>query len=359
MINYQPFFSTDYITARKRFTAAAAEAGADHQRYYLSQPLVDTSSDCDLSIDVASIGQGSELLVLSSGLHGIEGFFGSAVQLALLEQLRDQSLRCRVLLIHAMNPWGFHFRRRVDCNNIDLNRNFPTAQYKGSPNGYHQLNSLLNTESASAPFDWFTPRALLKIAQYGMPALKQAVASGQYDYPQGLFFGGHAPAASTRIVTGNMREWVGQADRVFHADIHTGLGRYAQCKLLIPEYKSSAVAAWCKNQFDPAIVEIQDSGAQTSYPVNGMFGDWLLSEFDSQKYFFVGAEVGTYSAVRVLQALREENRQHFYGAADSLGFANAKRDLQEYFCPADDKWRQNAVGAVLRIVDQAVASLNC
>ena len=68
------------------------------------------------------------LLIVSSGCHGIEGYCGSGLQVALL---RDGALRARardagvaLLLVHAMNPWGFSHGRRVTFENVDLNRNF-------------------------------------------------------------------------------------------------------------------------------------------------------------------------------------------------------------------------------------------
>ena len=32
--------------------------------------------------------------------------------------------RLSVLMLHAVNPWGYRHRRRVSENNVDLNRNF-------------------------------------------------------------------------------------------------------------------------------------------------------------------------------------------------------------------------------------------
>ena len=80
-----------------------------------------------LAIDSAYVGKprAARLLVLSSGIHGVEGYFGSAVQLAWLDALahRAPTVETGVLLIHAINPYGFAWRRRWNENNVDLNRN--------------------------------------------------------------------------------------------------------------------------------------------------------------------------------------------------------------------------------------------
>lgn len=188
-MNYNQCFPVDYSDSRQRFTDAAKRAGATVNRYSLSAADASLDTD-DLSIDVASVGQADDLLVVSSGLHGVEGFFGAAVQLALLDRWQTSAAACRLLLIHAMNPWGYKNLRRVDEQNIDLNRNFPNASYRGAPRGYQQLNALLNPARVVRITDFFTLRAGLNIARHGMSTLKEAVATGQYEYPKGLFFGG-------------------------------------------------------------------------------------------------------------------------------------------------------------------------
>ena len=86
-----------------------------------------------LTIDITVVGAAkpTSALVLSSGVHGVEGLFGSAVQLAFLEQLaaRWQPPLVRPLFcIHAINPFGFAWQRRFNEDNVDLNRNFLLAK---------------------------------------------------------------------------------------------------------------------------------------------------------------------------------------------------------------------------------------
>lgn len=83
----------------------------------------------ELTIDVARFSpqRPERLIVLSSGLHGVEGYLGSAVQCAILEEELEGWTppdRLAVVMIHALNPYGFAFHRRVNENNVDLNRNF-------------------------------------------------------------------------------------------------------------------------------------------------------------------------------------------------------------------------------------------
>src|SRR5512139_1654614 len=109
--------------ARARFRSAASAA-----RFELSEhPIAARGPDGGtLALDVARRGPRNPraTLFLSSGMHGVEGFFGSALQLTALEQLfgeKAPSAHLAVVMLHALNPYGFAWRRRVNEDNVDLN----------------------------------------------------------------------------------------------------------------------------------------------------------------------------------------------------------------------------------------------
>lgn len=222
-------FSGDYDTARRKFREAAREAQATLQKYPLD---VAGSEGQELTIDVATIGEPNDgsVLVISSGTHGVEGFFGSAVQTAWLQSCREGfGLRrnAAMVLVHAVNPYGFSWLRRVNEDNVDLNRNFlaPGEKYEGAPSGYSELNAFLNPATPPSTWEPFRIKAFWKILRHRMPAMKSAVAVGQYDFPKGLFFDGRQPAQSTRIVQEQFPEWIGEASNIAHIDLHTDLAR--------------------------------------------------------------------------------------------------------------------------------------
>ena len=149
-MNPLDLFSPSYEVARRRFRDAARAAGTT-----VEQHRVDTGeAGVDFTIDVATVGarEPSWAVVVSSGVHGIEGFFGSAIQLAWLsgqtagEPPPGDGV---VVLIHAVNPSGFARLRRTNEHNVDLNRNFlDTADaYTGAPDGYETLDPFLNPAS--------------------------------------------------------------------------------------------------------------------------------------------------------------------------------------------------------------------
>ncbi|MBL6829928.1 MAG: DUF2817 domain-containing protein [Pirellulales bacterium] len=103
-----------------RFRKAAQRIGWRLEAYPIA--AVGPGGD-ELTIDVASSAteDADNVLVISSGLHGVEGFFGSAVQTMVLEWWASSaSPPVRCVFLHALNPYGFAWIRRPNENNEDL-----------------------------------------------------------------------------------------------------------------------------------------------------------------------------------------------------------------------------------------------
>ena len=205
------------------------------------------------------------------------------------------------MLAHALNPYGFAWRRRANERNVDLNRNFLDADeaYAGAPPLYDRVHRLLNPDTPPPSADLFAVRAAGAVCRYGLPALRSAVAEGQYDHPSGLFFGGHTPEASTRMVRERFRGWTRDAGEVVHLDLHTGLGRHADCQILVEPVHAPEIA-WYRQRFDPArVVSVAESGA---YAARGVMGAWLGRHAEGRRVRFACVEIGTFSTLRVLRA---------------------------------------------------------
>ena len=354
MINPTDFFSPSYTVARQRFRKAADSIGAVLTRH----PITAAGPCQDLTIDVATIGSSapSWTVVITSGLHGIEGFFGSAIQLAWLTQAgrRPQPTRGRVVLVHAVNPFGFAELRRTNEDNIDLNRNFfdSPVSYSGTPDGYHAVSPYLNPASPPSRCELFHLKALWLIGRFGFQAVRETVAGGQYSYPRGLFFGGHGPTSSTLILQNNLPRWIARSHSILHIDLHSGLGRFAQHRLLLEKSEPVSRIGWYQNIFGRDAVEPATSRYRTAYRATGTLGDWTIRHL-GKEYRFVNAEFGTYSTLRVLSALRAENRAYFFDQPGTSAYTATKAELLECFCPSNDRWRTQVVTGGLAIIDRA------
>jgi hypothetical protein len=126
------------------------------------------------------------MLVLTSATHGIEGYCGSGAQVGLLhdeEFLRAvRAARVAVLFVHAVNPHGFSCGRRVNEDNVDLNRNFRDFALPALPNAsYADVHEML------LPATWPPPKENeaaigAYIARHGERAFQAALTGGDQDF---------------------------------------------------------------------------------------------------------------------------------------------------------------------------------
>jgi hypothetical protein len=353
-------FSDEYATARARFRAAAAQAGF----LLLSYPLpVRGPQGEELAIDVAlkPAPGARRALVVSSGTHGVEGYFGSAVQLAALSQLLSGSAppaAVSLVLIHAINPFGFAHKRRVNEDNVDQNRNFVLdgGAFTGAPPVYRALDPLLNPARLPQPLEAFRLRLVLAGVRHGFPQVKSAIAQGQYEFAGGLFFGGRAPSASQQILRSHLREWLGRPERVLHLDLHTGLGAWGTYKLCVDLPLEHPRVTRLGQEFGAQEVQGFDTRG-VLYEIQGGLGRWLEQRFDGTQYDCLLAEFGTYSSLRVLSSLRLDNCVRRHAPERRVLLARARDQLFEVFCPASPAWRERVVTRGLAIVRQALSAL--
>ncbi|HWI15905.1 MAG TPA: DUF2817 domain-containing protein [Burkholderiales bacterium] len=331
-------FSSDYATARKRFRRAADAAGARRE----SLALAATGPDgARLTIDIAWLGEpdARHVLLHTSGIHGVEAFAGSAVQLAVLDDVPAVVPGRAVVLVHVLNPYGMAWLRRTNENNVDLNRNFlgGDERWAGAPPLYAALDELLNPPGPPRR-DAFLWRALLRVLRYGYPAVKQAVAQGQYDFPRGLFYGGARIEEGPRVLLAWLASQLSRAQRIVAIDVHTGLGTWAADTLLVePGYRAPPALAGALQR--PLVDSA--SGKAESYVVKGGLAAGVRRALPHAEIHALVQEFGTYSVVKVISALRDENRAHFH-AASALGHP-AKSALRRALCPEDSSWRAAVV----------------
>ncbi|MCA9578693.1 MAG: DUF2817 domain-containing protein [Myxococcales bacterium] len=356
-----PPFSSDYLASRVRFRAAAEAAGFALSAHAVGQhgPRGE-----ELTIDVAVRGaaQPERVLVVSSGTHGIEGFYGAAVQIALLEGELAGSWEppagTRVVFIHAINPYGFAYIRRVNEDNVDLNRNFVKSSrtYSGAPEDYARLNDLLNTAGAPTRLDPFLAKAGVQLAKHGFNALKNAIAQGQYEFPEGLFFGGKGPSKSQELLSTLLPPLIGSAQRVLHLDFHTGMGKWGTYVLAVDFPNDSPRVQRLRREFGHSAVQGLDPSG-VLYEINGSLGGWLQDQFPDIEYDCMLAEYGTHNVIEVLTAMREENRAHHHCPPGSATHLRAKRRFKEAFIPESRDWQRGAVDDSCQIVRQALAAM--
>ncbi len=331
-------FSDSYETARARFREATRTLPNG------SLPVVD-----GYTIDWAWLGNpvAADVLVITSGLHGVEGYAGSAAQLEMLGAPDPTP----TLYLHALNPWGMGNLRRVNENNVDLNRNFlpPNENWTGADAGYALLDGTLNPPSAPA-FDCFLARVGWLTLRYGYGKLKNALMSGQHSHPKGLQYAG----AQLEVGPGRLLHFLDDAlagkRRVVHVDLHCGRGKYGTYTPLLDGGNTSEQAIRVRDAFGPG-VKAWEPDDPLAYTIRGGLTAEMQRRYSSARVDALTVEFGTYADLRLLQAFRDENRAHHWsgGALDHP----AKLALLEGFCPGDPAWRAGVLRHAIDIRQRA------
>ncbi|TWT87151.1 hypothetical protein Mal64_26860 [Pseudobythopirellula maris] len=315
----------------------------------------------ELAVDAALFGaqRPRRVVVVSSGLHGVEAPLGAAIQRGWVERFAAgaESLPegTAVLLLHALNPYGFAWRRRFNEDNVDLNRNFLLAEqaYTGAPPLASAFRRALGGESRRRRGLTGLPMVLLA-ARHGVRSFWETLPPGQYEHDDWLFYGGRRLSQSGARLAALLPSLLGACEETIWLDIHTGLGRGGRCDLLLSEGERPEEEAWWHNAYPHETVVAAHRPRR--YPVRGGFGPWLQELLPGSAVHYTTAEFGTYPAFRVLRAMVAENRAT--RADPTIGPQHpARRRLAEAFAPQSPKWRARTLAKGLTLVEHAIGLL--
>jgi hypothetical protein len=352
------YFSGNYAEARARFLEACSDAGATIESH--QNPNVGPLQE-ELWTDVARLGppDADAVLVLCSGTHGVEGFCGSAIQTGLLKDgLTSRLARQRAVLVHALNPYGFACLRRANEDNVDLNRNFVDHSKPRPANpDYDALAAAIAPKSywsLVSRANWL--RLYAYWVTHGRRALQAALTRGQYDHPQGLFYGGRSESWSNKTLRRILASDVAGAARVACIDIHTGLGRFGYGELITNQPPASAEYRRAVGWWDERVKTTQ-VGESVSAHVSGSIRSALAEELPQAEVTTVALEFGTYPPQAVLRALQAENWLHHHGGANHPRASRIKANLLRAFIPQDQGWKRSVREQAREVVDRALAGL--
>jgi ribosomal protein S18 acetylase RimI-like enzyme len=352
-------FVLTYAAARAAFLAAAAQAGAELASYRHPLPGPDGAP---LFLDTARFGppDARRVLFVASGTHGIEGFCGSGIQTFLLRD--DLSARVpadvALVMIHAVNPWGFAWLRRVNEDNVDLNRNF--LDFRGAlPENadYDGLYDLMNPKQLDAGSIAAGLDALRRFEEErGKLAAYRALSGGQYAHAAGLQYGGQAPVWSNRTLHALWERHAGAADTAVLVDLHSGLGPNGVGLLLQTAREKSAAAALAKELW-PDVIRTEPAEGSDAALVSGLMGPAFVAAAPHAERTGLVLEFGTREMLQVMLAVQADNwLQHHGDRASAEGRAIEQR-MRDAFFVDEDAWKEKICHRGQEVVDRALAGL--
>jgi len=326
------------------------------------------SSEEGLTIDwieASASGSCERVLILTTGEHGIEAYVGSAVMQVFIDELihRLQPEFTGLVLVHAINPWGMKYRRRVNSQNVDLNRNFiwrdPDSvdqdnRYDPSFNEtYTTLTSLLNPCKPARGW-WMdnlslATHCLRSVLSLSSSKVHESTLIGQYFDPRGLYYGGTEMQEETRVLVDIYRSQIEAYRQILLLDMHTGYGPRYQMSLVNSAHEVCD-SDWFIRQFRyPLVVK---ANADEFYSIQGDMIDFIYNlvgeEYPDKGLYATSFEFGTFgdsirASFRNLRAMVLENQLHWYGANNPSVQAWVRREFEELYFPAEEKWRAKCI----------------
>eukprot|EP01104_Vermistella_antarctica_P010053 TRINITY_DN264_c6_g1_i1.p1 TRINITY_DN264_c6_g1~~TRINITY_DN264_c6_g1_i1.p1 ORF type:complete len:477 (+),score=100.98 TRINITY_DN264_c6_g1_i1:36-1433(+) len=398
-----PFFSRDYFEARGKFRRLVHQLQEDDESIELVEMVVfvDEVSERKYTQDVAIIpgGTNGRLFMHLSATHGSEGFAGSAIQLRVLSEWEriqasvPEEERPTLLMVHAMNPYGFANNRRWNENNVDINRNLLLTEsewarvQKRDPNhsGYMDWDFVFNPLNALSLFERvaFFPKALYYLALHGKVKLMKAVVGGTYHNNKGIFYGGDKLQQShvnlLNLLRTHQQKSASEGDNAADAatfiestrtlaliDVHSGLGPPGIDTILCTG--NTVCSQFSKKILPNHIVgeEKEDSGdgsgtGSSAYIAATGFTTLYENAFTNlnlNRSYVVTEEFGTVPVTAVIRALVMENAAYHY-ARDTHHHLAAGRDVRNAFYLAwSDKWMCDVLTRGLDIFERVYAGFD-
>jgi hypothetical protein len=354
------YFHETYEENREQFMRLATSLQKQFSDVEIAKHFVKSDVDSDLTINSVYIPAQNEkkrLLIMSSGVHGIEGFVGSAVQSYFMSEILNDNIfqNMGLLLIHAINPYGFKYERRFSENNVDMNRNFDVNKdlFQIEDEGYGKLYQFLNPEKKTGVSylgnGFFFLKTVYHILRYKKSALRQSTVQGQYEFPMGIFYGGNdfEPQKEwlERLILEKTRDYAS----IFVIDIHTGLGERGKIHLLPGLVQDQRIINSIKKIFKGFIIDWQDP-KKDFYPYSGGFRDYIEKLISAEKEFIkIGFEFGTLNSHKMVGSVRSlhnmilENQGFHHGYKNNKAEKIVKKRFREMFFPSSEIWRSNVI----------------
>lgn len=351
--DYSMYFPADYDAARVIFADIVHSLQPLYENLEHKRVIVPSSFDDDLiagMMYLPSLGETDNLLIISSGVHGTEGYVGHAVQyLFAVKHLTPELLQqTGVVFLHAVNPYGFKYNRRVTESNVDLNRNSSSSDYlyqtknEGYPHVYDLINPKDPVRVGSLENRFFFLKAINEIRKASMPVLRQAVLQGQYSYPEGLYFGGNSPEFQITEMGNWLTEIMEPYSRIKIIDLHTGYGERGRLHFF-PNPMEEEQRQRIEDLYDGYTIDWGDT--DDFYTVTGNFTGYIESLHPEKDYYPMLFEYGTMNSHTTMGSLKSihimilENQGHQYGYASEKDSLRVKNNLMEMYNPSSPAWR--------------------
>ncbi|MEA3451029.1 MAG: M14 family metallopeptidase [Bacteroidota bacterium] len=365
--NYMQFFPESYSEARESFVKKANILIDKYDNAKLFELKVASKIDDDLTVNALFIPakKTEKLLIISSGVHGVEGFVGSAIQQMFMDKFISENLTSNtgILLIHSVNPYGFKYFRRVSENNVDLNRNCSTddSLYDIINEGYPEVSDFINPtvelDLSKCMHSCFFLRAMKMVAKASIPVLRQAILQGQYEYPKSLYYGGNTFEPQIKLLTPFIDSVCTPYSTIMTIDLHTGYGERGVLHLF-PNPVPEKTKIFTESIFEGYKIDWGDG--DDFYTVTGDFSNYVGSINKNKKHIPMTFEYGTMNSqttigsIKSLHIMVMENQMFQYSYKSKRDSLKASKKFIEMYYPSSEKWRISIMEQTVDIFESVI-----
>ena len=352
---YSESFYDSYEQIRAHLRELTGQLGVEISSYAIDE-------GDDLYIDsfyLPSTAEKRNLIVLTTGVHGMEGYIGSVMLDVFFQEVYPtlDTTHTGVLVVANVNPYGMKYYRRYNENNVDLNRNFilDWDSFDLSSNKeYPKVDTFLGPTGKMGNALWHEAGFYLRLGKTaitdGAGTISDALLTGQYEYPQGVYYGGTGDEASTVYLKDVFSRCLDSAyENIVHIDIHSGYGpRYNM--VIFNSVFETMTEAESRQAFGYDYIIAHDS--ESFYATTGDTTDFFYRLAEKKgadaDLFSTCFEFGTigdafFDTILSLKYTVDENQNHWYPTGNKVTAQVVHENYMELYYPTETAWREKTV----------------
>ena len=352
---YSQSFYNSYEEIRAHLGELTGELGVEMSSYAVDE-------EDGLYIDsfyLPSTSQKTNLIVRTTGVHGMEGYIGATMLDVFFNEVYPTLDRetTGVLVVANVNPYGMKYFRRYNENNVDLNRNFilDWESFDLSSNKeYPKVDTFLGPTGKIGNGLWHEVGFYLSLAKTaikdGADTVSDALLTGQYEYPQGVYYGGNGDEASTVHLKDVFSRCLdSEYENIVHIDIHSGYGPRYNMVIFNSVYETMNEKE-SQEAFGYDYVIAYDS--ESFYATTGDTTDFFYRLADQKQakaeLYSTCFEFGTigdafFDTILSLKYTVDENRNHWYPTDNAVTEQIIHENYMELYYPTETAWREKTV----------------
>ena len=351
---YSESFYESYDEIRAHLQDLTGELGVDIFSYAIDEAdglYID-------SFYLPSKAEKTNLIVLTTGVHGMEGYIGATMLDVFFREiyptLEDDT---GVLVVANVNPYGMKYFRRYNENNVDLNRNFILDWDSfdlASNKEYPKVDTFLGPTGKIGNGLWHEVGFYMSLAKTalteGADTVSDALLTGQYEYPQGVYYGGNGDEASTVYLKDVFSRCLdSDYENIVHIDLHSGYGPRYNMVIFNSVYETmneaESVAAF---GYDHVIAYDSESFYATTGDTTDFFYRLAEQKQAEAELYSTCFEFGTigeefFDTILSLKYTIDENRNHWYPTDNAVTEQIIHENYMELYYPTETQWREKTV----------------